>query len=201
MGPHRQECPSPTPRGSRRRRRERRAPADGRGGSTRPSARSPDGRFIAYSRRDPGTDTAELWVVRAGWSQRHGQARCVAQAPSWAPDGRRGSRSRPTFAKVASTLTPSESTERTCVLSRLVRTRSSLPGLGWDRLSEGANALQFQATVSKQSSRNPKDNDSSPAWNLKTGIMYEQLRQAGQESFDWGATPAGGSSPAGRSTS
>jgi TolB protein len=51
---------------------------------------SPDGSWIAYSRRLPGSEIRELWLVRPdGSGRRRLTARAqAAYAPAWSPDGK-----------------------------------------------------------------------------------------------------------------
>ena len=135
---------------------------------------SPDGRWIAYVRRSPGTSIRELWLVRPDGSQRPPLTKLggVAQAPAWSPDGRRlafsAQRGRQRAydiytVGVDGTGVRGSDLGRGLLRAGLVARRQD------DRILGGRSDRRDRRGERRRAdAHRPENNDSSPAWRPRT---------------------------------
>lgn len=134
---------------------------------------SPDGRSIAYVQRNPGSSIRELWLVRPDGSQRHALTHLggVAQGPAWSPDGKRLTFS----ANVANNRFDIYTIGADGKGVRLMTSRDDSIEPAWSPdgktiVFAEAGALVAIDVANGDESRltDPDNNDSSPAWALRT---------------------------------
>ena len=136
----------------------------------REPAWSPDGLWIAYVRRTPGTTIREIWVMRPDGSGRRAltSARATVATPAWSPDsktvvfaskpgeifalftvGLDGKRSRPVIPTATDNFEPSWSPDGTRIAY----------------YDDGAIFTVELGTRAVEKLTDSSNNDSSPAWN------------------------------------
>jgi Tol biopolymer transport system component len=131
---------------------------------------SPDGRWIAYTHRASGTDIREIWVARPDGTGRRGVTKLEARsyAPDWAPDSQHLAFSANRGGVRYDIYTIGVDGKD---LRRPVRSPTDAFEPSWSPdgteiafTRDGAIVVTTLSGVERQLT-DPRDNDSSPAWN------------------------------------
>jgi Tol biopolymer transport system component len=131
---------------------------------------SPDGRWMVYVRRTPGTTARELWVMRPDGTGRHAltSLSSASLSPSWSPDSK-----RIVFAAAINTTTYDLYTIRPdgTGMRRLTHSSEDTFEPAW---SPDGKTIAFSREGSIETLTlggavdeltDPESNDSSPVWN------------------------------------
>jgi TolB protein len=133
---------------------------------------SPDGRSIAYVRREPGSSVRELWLMRADGSgqRRLTSLRASSFFPAWSPDGRKLAFASNVAGRYYDIYALTVGTKG---VRRLTRTGTDAFEPAWSpdgrtiAYSEGGaiQLIDADGKTKPDELTDSDDNDSSPAWN------------------------------------